>query len=531
MSNGRELFYLQDAQPLTISKVGVSYATRVIYLIAGFSIFRLILGSAIELGNDEAYYWLYTQQLQWNYFDHPPMVALFGKVFTLGLRFEQYEVMVRLGSFVSAACSTWFLYKATTIFHSSRAGWMAALLFNTSYYASLIAGLFIMPDSPQMFFWTLNLFLLARLVRVNDRSWRDWILFGVAAGFCIMSKVHGAFIWIGTGLFVILLKRNWLQQPHIYVAALLTLLVVSPLLLWNIQNQFVTFHFHSNRVVVQGFNLNEHHFRNELFGQIFVNNPVNVALIVLSLTTARKLLKPFIKNISILLFIGVPLILILLFVSLFRPVLPHWSGPAYVSLLPAAAIVLSEVKPGLAFPSWLKWSTAAFLIFAIMWPLVVKMYPGTWGSRAAIDYGRGDVTLDRYGWKEAGEAFMDFYEKETTEGKLPPNIPVVTHKWWGAHVEYYFARPAGLTMMGLGRMQDVGTYLWLNDERREKVDMSQAISIIPSDEHVNPEKFFMRYYQEIHLIHQIDVWRNGKKAKHYSVYLLKGWRGLFPEVE
>ena len=59
-----------------------------------FSFIRLFAAGSLELGNDEAYYWLYGQHLQWNYFDHPPMVAVFIRLFTFNLFFQDYPFFI-----------------------------------------------------------------------------------------------------------------------------------------------------------------------------------------------------------------------------------------------------------------------------------------------------------------------------------------------------------------------------------------------------------------------------------------------------
>ncbi len=41
-----------------------------------FTIVNVLQGIFTELGNDECYYWMFSQNLDWGYFDHPPMVAL-----------------------------------------------------------------------------------------------------------------------------------------------------------------------------------------------------------------------------------------------------------------------------------------------------------------------------------------------------------------------------------------------------------------------------------------------------------------------
>jgi 4-amino-4-deoxy-L-arabinose transferase-like glycosyltransferase len=48
---------------------------RAAALIALVSALRLWIAAGVGLGDDEAYYWLWAQRLDWSYFDHPPMVA------------------------------------------------------------------------------------------------------------------------------------------------------------------------------------------------------------------------------------------------------------------------------------------------------------------------------------------------------------------------------------------------------------------------------------------------------------------------
>ena len=39
-------------------------------------IFNLLQAAFTELAHDEAYYYMFAQNLDWGYFDHPPMTAL-----------------------------------------------------------------------------------------------------------------------------------------------------------------------------------------------------------------------------------------------------------------------------------------------------------------------------------------------------------------------------------------------------------------------------------------------------------------------
>src|SRR5204863_8060187 len=90
-------------------KAGWSYKKRVLILIAAIGIIRLILAFTVQLGNDESYYWLYSQHLKSNYFDHPPMVALWIRATTLNLWLQDHPGFVRLGSVISCGIATWFM--------------------------------------------------------------------------------------------------------------------------------------------------------------------------------------------------------------------------------------------------------------------------------------------------------------------------------------------------------------------------------------------------------------------------------------
>jgi len=78
-----------------MNAAGWSYKKKVLILIAAIGIFRLIIAFTVQLGNDESYYWLYSQHLKTNYFDHPPMVAFLIRATTLNLWLQNYPGFIR----------------------------------------------------------------------------------------------------------------------------------------------------------------------------------------------------------------------------------------------------------------------------------------------------------------------------------------------------------------------------------------------------------------------------------------------------
>jgi hypothetical protein len=323
-----------------------------------------------------------------------------------------------------------------------------------------------------------------------------------------------------------LFKKNaWLKKPQLYVAFFITAVLVSPIILWNVKHDFATFRFHSNRVDVDEFILHGNYFLKELGSQIGFNNPVNFFLIVAALIAFYRKRMQYHPALAIYIFIALPLAFLLLFISLFRNVtLPHWSGPAYVSCMPLAAIWLAEHSKK-AFPKILQWGLGIFLFAYLGYSSIIKFYPGTYGSENKEDFGRGDITLDMYGWKKASVQFDSLYNDDVSKKIMPVNAAMVTSNWWGAHVEYYFARPLGLKMIGLGKPQYLNEYLWTNKWRKNEVDLNNVYCIIPSDDkYFVPSDFFQTKEQAL----VINVHRSGKPAHWFLVYRLKGLRKEVP---
>ena len=501
-----------------------AYKKNVLLLIAFASILRCIVAAGIELGNDEVYYWTYSQQLQWNYFDHPPMVGVWIRASTFNLLLEEYELFVRLGSIASAALSTWLLYSMLNRLHSGKAGWYAACLYTASIYASIIAGVFILPDSPQILFWCFCLYFLLQISQ-RPGSWRSWILFGASAGLCVMSKVHGAFIPLGLILFMILRQRAWFRLPQFYAAGLIFIIIVSPILLWNWNNDFITYRFHSERVTVSEFTLNISGFFREVFGQFLYNNPFNVILLAAALLAWKK--SKLESNGILVLYacIALPMIAILLLVSLFRNTLPHWSGPAYVTLLPLTSVYLTTLrKPGV-FPGLLKWAGSIILFTVVSGLLTVNFYPGTLGKKATERLGSGDFTLDLYGWESAGKAFATFYREEKAKGLIPGGTPVVAYMWFpAAHLDYYFCRPVGIELIGMGSTSDLHHYQWMNEWRASKANFAKAYCIVPSNVEDDAKTRYAAYYKKLDLVNTIEQRRGGSLCRYFRVYRLEGWK-------
>ncbi|MEO6976871.1 MAG: glycosyltransferase family 39 protein, partial [Mucilaginibacter sp.] len=90
--------------------------------------------------------------------------------------------------------------------------------------------------------------------RYSRRTWLLWLAVGVSMGFATLSKYHVLFLFAGVFMFVITNKsqRHWLRHPGPYLAVLITIIMASPVLLWNAHNGWVSFVFQGSRAGASG---------------------------------------------------------------------------------------------------------------------------------------------------------------------------------------------------------------------------------------------------------------------------------------
>ena len=503
----------------------MTFRNKIKYLILLSFLLRLIVAATTELGNDEVYYYTYALHLQWNYFDHPPGVALSIIASTLHLLFS-HELFVRLGAIICAAIGTALCYAIGKEIKNERTGWYAAVLYNTSLYSSIIAGTFILPDSPQVVCWLAGLFLAIKMVKQFNNnqhvSIAQWLLFGAINGLCIQCKIHGVFLWFGLGLYILFYARKVLLQPGLYLSVLLTLLIISPIIYWNINNHFITFTYHSNRVEVHRFSINFNSFLQAFFGQLFYNNPINVVIAIAALfsyKTKRYLPLPFNR---ILMLAGLPIIVVVILLSLFNPVLPHWSGPGFLSLSFIAAAYIDDRIDVHRFslPAIIKSSVWLILIVLIGGMSVIHFYPGTIGSKDESKWGSGDFTLDLSGWKSF-EKDYNFWLQQSENDKYK-HLKIVCNKWFpAAHIEYYIARLQHTVVVGVGTLDDLHNFAWLNKARIDLQPGENALCIVPSNYTTDVATTYQNQFSSITPLHHFVEERSGKQTRFFTVYFLQ----------
>lgn len=505
---------------------------QVVGLIAVSTAIRLVLSMVLELGNDEVYYWTYALYPDFSHFDHPPMVGLLIQASTLNL-FLTDDFFLRLGPILLAAADTWLMYRIGTKVKDEPTGLVAAVLFTSSIYCSLIAGFAIIPDAPELFFWLLALrtsldFLQVETIARTDR-WKC-LLFGLFAGLAMLSKYHGVFLWIGAGSYIVFFNRAWLKDYSLYVSILLSAVMLLPVLYWNVLHDFITFTFHSERVT-PSYSLRPDYFFREVIGQVAYNNPFNYVLIVMAgvgLLRKKMVVTPFTR---MLLLNSLPLLFVFTGFSLFRSTLPHWTGPAFLGLTVLAAMYWAPALNRARQVGLSGRLIAPLLLLLVMISaavFVIDFSPFSVGSRADETHmGDGDFTQDMYGWELIGREFKTIAERQEAAGMMKRNAGLISDKWFpAAHEDFYIATPMQRSLYVVGPLPDVHKYFWINRMRGGLTRGSDYYHIAVSNYYRDPKVLFGALFERVEPIDTIDVKRSGTIVRKAFVYKLKNYVGV-----
>jgi 4-amino-4-deoxy-L-arabinose transferase-like glycosyltransferase len=506
-----------------------NYKKLLFWLIIISALIRAALAAFLDLTNDEVNYWLYGVYPALSYFDHPPMVGYLIKLTTLNMMFDS-ELFLRLSSVVLGSINIWLIFLIGRLIKDEVTGFYAALLYTGSIYFFVITGIFIQPDTPLVFFWILSIYFLLKVFSQSDKeksSKLNLLLAGIAIGLGMLGKYQAIYIWVAAIAYIAFYDRKWLKIKELYFAFLISVVCFLPVIIWNFQNDFISFTFQGERVDILKSGLKFNYFFTELFGQIFYNNPVNFILIVLVLFKIRKANFLSKDKLRFLLLTGLPLMVIFLIFSLFRRTLPHWSGPGYISMILIASAYLSEVykTKKIFIPRFIKTSVLFLVLILVFGVLQINYGIFDTSKKSAVmssELGRNDVTLDMYGWKQAGEKFKILNEKLITEGKINNDAPVLAYKWYNAgHIDYYMANPIGKKVFAWGRLDEIRNYSWVNKRRGNANNIKEAYYISPSREFKSPEDVFGDTFKNITAVDTMRITRGGRTVENIFVYVLK----------
>src|ERR1700743_491676 len=202
------------------------------YFLLFWTVLNAIQAYTLEIHADEAYYWLYSRFLDWGYFDHPPMVAIYIKI---GDSLVHSEFGVRLMTVLSSTLTLYILWLIVKKY-----------AIEAKWFILVVSGIFIFhqygftttPDAPLFLFTVLFYFIYQKYINEDRLKWA--VLLAVIIACLLYSKYHGILL-IG---FTVLSNIKLLKRRSFWAIVILSVVLYTPHILWQIDHGYPSVNYH-----------------------------------------------------------------------------------------------------------------------------------------------------------------------------------------------------------------------------------------------------------------------------------------------
>ncbi|MFT7002669.1 MAG: 4-amino-4-deoxy-L-arabinose transferase-like glycosyltransferase [Sulfurimonas sp.] len=444
----------------------------IIILIMAF--FSTIYNAFLPLHGDEAYYWMWSHHLQTGYYDHPPFIAYMIYITNF---ISESEWGVRLVNVFSLSVAAVYIFKLAAEIFDEKIALNSLLIF---FSVILVHAGYIITttDSPLILFYSITLYHSYRAIFYGKSI--DYALTGIMLGLMMLSK-YTAILFVFTLLIFILLKRRDIFfNINFYMTAILSLIVISPMLWWNYQHDWISFAFQLGHGSSDTFKIYPNLFFEFFGGQFGIFSPVFAGVLFFFLLKDKLYYKD-----NKLFFLALSTTVILLFFfykSLFTRMELNYTAPAYITGAILTAYIFEHYKLFKTFK--------VGLIIAIVLTIIGRI-----GFLFFLE-----VVQDRmYGNKEAVE-LVQTYAKEGDSF-------YGDHLTIAAYLKYYLKGHPDTDLALPSRFSQYD--MW-----REKDYLKDGLVLTTDPELKRLDKL----YNIVALIDTITVKKGIKKTKTYYIY-------------
>ncbi len=368
-------------------------------IIAVFLAVRLVLMLAIGFGNDEAYTLAGARALHLSYFDHPPLHIWLAHVASLVVGETRW---VRLPFVLLFAGTGWLLFLITRHLYGPQSAVWSVLALNLSIFFTVSAGGWVVPDGVLIFSLLAAVHALLPVLTPKQNGdtaspWRAWLLAGLWFGLAGLSKYNAILIALGLVAFIVASPRHrrWLAHPAPYLGALVALVILTPVLVWNARNGWVSFAFQTSRGLPQS-GLHPVQVLAMMAGEAAFLSPWVVVPLVAALVGACR--SPGRDADRLMLALSLPAIVIFSIAPLWSTRgLPHWPMPGWLFVFPVLGAWVEKSHSRWFSPP--KWAIGSTVAFAVVLVVAVGLTAEGWASRGVAASGAGrDPTLESLDW-------------------------------------------------------------------------------------------------------------------------------------
>ncbi len=331
-------YYIIIIKPVDIKKrINLNYGMLTLMAIVSVAVFRFFYISILPLSADEAYFWVCSRHPALCFYDTPPMAPWMISISTALFGNTEFGVRVFVSVFMALASCILYLF-SMEVFEGDRKSAFFSVLMLLSIPGFALAGLLSGVEAPLVLFYLLSVSFLYKAILKEKPFY--WFLAGISTGLGFLTKYLILFLPVCLFLYLIFSdKRKYLKGPYPYMFLLTGILVSSPVIIWNAQNQWANFllNFLNRTRTSPAFSVNFLNILKHIGAQAAIMSPVMLILLfygffkmVLAATSGKN------KKMFFLFCFSAPVLIFFMLYSIFVEIpAPHWAGIGYIALITA----------------------------------------------------------------------------------------------------------------------------------------------------------------------------------------------------
>jgi 4-amino-4-deoxy-L-arabinose transferase-like glycosyltransferase len=348
--------------------------------------------SVVDLFFDESQYWSWSRELAFGYFSKPPLLAWI--IAASSAVCGDGEACVRAASPILYFGTSLVIYALAEELYDARVAFWSALAF-TLLPGVVFSSRIISTDVPLLFCCALALLAFVKLLRGPDRRWA--FVLGAAIGFGMLAKYAMAYFLAGMAITALFdrASRDLLLRRQTWGALGLALLILSPNILWNVLNGFVTLKHTGDNIQGSGFKLSPLGALEFIATQFGVAGPLLFGGLLVALARWRS--NAITREDRLMLAFAIPPLAAVTALGFLRNVNANWAAAAFV---PATIIVVAM---------WMREGRTKILGVTLAIGLIAQVVLLA-GDVIAYQAGiaslgeKGDFYRRTLGWRGLGEA-------------------------------------------------------------------------------------------------------------------------------
>lgn len=462
--------------------------------------------------SDEAYYWIWGAHPAWSYFDHPPLHAwVQGAVrVLLGTNFFTLRLAPALTTVGTSLVLIRLVRRLSLdgapgiVFPSLVAAFATPLLLLFTGFAWM--------DHLLIFFGLVAMDLFGAFYGevASGRNGSTKKLFGgaIALGLAALSKYNAAFLgfaFAGVALWDPRLRRLW-KEPRFYLAALVAVAILTPVIAWNLSHHMASFRYHlvNRHVGDEGVHWSVSGPFRFILPFVVLCSPFLLAALVRPLKVPSPLPRVEVQRKLAVLGFFIPTVTFLA-IGTFSTALYYWNIVGLVAVLPFVGALLA--RPRLL---------ASHLFFGVLVTFLLCFHGEVVPFTALVPGIDDDESRNPWGWDEI--AAQVEAEREKSPGSF------------AATSDYHSGAALGFALLARGVNTRDADVVVLSprrsafDDWRDEEDLLGRDAVLITDRQARMWSGLASAFRDVKRLGTVETARLGVPMKPWELWLGSGYR-------